>query len=309
MILTPARHWLLPPSITFLLLRMKRSLITLAMLSLLLSACTREEMASLKNTHVHGLSVDRVNSSRLFIATHDGLFVLTNDKELTRIGKSRDDFMGFSPHPTDPNILFSSGHSKGGGNIGFQKSTDGGERWKKISNGNPQGPADFHAMMAHPANPDHLYGWYKLRVHRSLDGGKTWEVLPKQPPEILAFAGDPTDDRIVYAGSIGDLLMSTDRFETFESIAPELTSDIVLDIEIEEATNTLILATRDHGFMRASRNPDGSFAFETISSLPNEEIPYYLALDPKNGEILYAFSKGHALYKSTDGGQNWQKVL
>lgn len=266
-------------------------------------------MASLENTHVHGLSIDKAESTRLYIATHDGLLALKDDTRLVRVGTSGDDFMGFSPHPTDPNILFSSGHPKGGGNIGFQKSTDGGERWKKISNGNPQGPADFHAMMAHPANPDHLYGWYKLRVHRSLDGGKTWEVLPKQPPEILSFAGDPRDENTVYFGSIGDLLLSTDRGETFMDIAPELKSDIVIDIEIEEKTGTLILATRDHGFMRASRNPDGGFLFETIGALPGNDPAYYLALDPKDSQIFYAFSKGHVLYKSVDGGKIWQKIL
>jgi len=290
---------------------MKRSLVSLVLLPLLLAACTDSggESVSLADTHVHGLAVDRGDSSRVYIATHHGLLAWQEGQGLTQVGSSRDDFMGFSPHPTDPRILFSSGHPAHGGNIGFQRSDDQGETWKKISNGNPQGSADFHAMMAHPANPDHLYGWYKLRVHRSLDGGKTWEVLPKQPPEILAFAGDPRDENTVYFGSIGDLLLSTDRGETFVSIAPELQTDIILDIEIENITGDLILATRDHGIMRASRNQEGGFIFETIGSLPGEDPAYYLALDPKNTEMMYAFSKTRVLYKSTDGGKNWQKLL
>lgn len=288
---------------------MKGSLTTIGLTSLLLTACNSGGPVSLADTHVHGLAVDRGDSNRLYIATHHGLFALSNDQDLTLVGNSRDDFMGFSPHPNDPNVLFSSGHPKRGGNLGMLQSTNGGKTWTKIHNGNPQGPADFHAMMVHPANPDHIYGWYKLRVHRSLDGGKTWEVLSKQPPEILAFAGDPRDENTIYFGSIGDLLMSTDRGGTFTSISPELKSDVVFDIEIEEATGTLILATRDHGFMKASRHPDGGFALEEVSRLPNADIPYYLALDPKNSQILYAFSKGHTLYKSTDGGRSWQKIL
>jgi len=280
-------------------------------LPLLLAACTGSsgDPVSLASTHIHGLAVDRGDSSRLYIATHDGLYVLSNDTELTRVGRSLDDFMGFSPHPSDPNILFSSGHPKGGGNIGFQRSDDKGGTWDKISNGNPAGPADFHAMMAHPANPDHLYGWYKLRVHRSLDGGKTWEVLPKQPPEILAFAGDPRDENTVYFGSIGDLLLSADRGETFVSIAPELQTDIILDIEVDRESGMFTLATRDHGIMKGSRNPEGGFVFETVGALPGEDPAYYLALDPKNKEIFYALSKSNVLYKSTDGGKTWQKLL
>ena len=305
MLFSPMNHSFLT------LLPMKRSLISLVLFPLLLTACasTGGEFVSLSDTHVHGLAVDRGDSNRLYIATHDGLFVLTNDTELTLVGKNRDDFMGFSSHPTDPNILMSSGHPSGGGNLGFLNSTDAGKTWQKISNGNPAGPADFHAMMAHPANPDHLYGWYKLRVHRSLDGGKTWEVLPKQPPEILAFAGDPRDENTVYFGSIGDLLLSTDRGETFVSIAPLLQTDIIPDIEVDQESGTLTLATRDHGIMKGSRKPEGGFVFETVGMLPGNDPAYYLALDPKNSLTLYAFGKGHILYKSTDGGKTWQKLL
>lgn len=275
----------------------------------LLTSCT-PEIVSLTNTHVHGLAVDRGDSNRLYIATHDGLLVLENDTELSLVGGSRDDFMGFSPHPTDPNILMSSGHPKRGGNLGFLQSTNAGKTWTKVSNGNPEGPADFHTMTVHPANPDHLYGWYKLRIHRSLDQGETWEVLPRQPPEILAIAGDPREENILYAGSIGDLLMTTDRFETFVSIAPvEFQSDIVFDIEIEENSGTLILSTRDHGIVEAMRDVDGGWNFETIGALPGDDPAYYLALDPKNPKILYAFSKGHVLYKSEDSGKAWTKIL
>lgn len=285
------------------------SILVCFFLTLLLASCSGGGPVSLASTHVHGLAVDRGTSNRLYIATHHGLFVLVNDKDLSLVGRSRDDFMGFSPHPSDPHVLFSSGHPKGGGNLGFLKSEDAGASWKKVSNGNPQGPADFHAMMVHPANPDHIYGWYKLRVHRSLDQGKTWEVLSKQPPEILSFAGDPRDENIVYVGAIGDLLMSTDRGETFVSIAPDLQSDVIFDLEVEPETGALVLASRDHGCMRASRNPEGGFTLEERGRLPNADIPYYLALDPKNPQILYAFSKAHVLYKSLDGAKSWQKVL
>ena len=215
--------------------------------------------------------------------------------------------MGFSPHPTNPNILFSSGHPKGGGNIGFQQSNDKGETWKKISNGNPAGPADFHAMMAHPANPNHMYGWYKLRVHRSLDGGKTWEILQKQPPEVLSFAGDPTNANIVYIGTIGGLLMSTDKGESWEKTTDVIGYDVIFDIEAEP-TGTLLLAMRDRGVVRATMK-NGRATLEDLGKLPSDDIPQHLALDPKNTEVLYAFGKSLTLYKSIDGGKTWQKVL
>jgi hypothetical protein len=86
-------------------------------------------------SHGHGLAVDPNDSSKVYIATHHGLLVLQNDKDLYRVGASMDDYMGFSVHPTESNVFFSSGHPSLGGNIGFMKSLDGGFTWKKISNG------------------------------------------------------------------------------------------------------------------------------------------------------------------------------
>lgn len=277
---------------------------------LLLAACTGggNPVASLKAGHVHGLAVDRGDSNRVYLATHDGFFTLQNDTDLQR-ERSRDDLMGFSPHPSDPNVLFSSGHPKGGGNLGFQRSDDKGKSWKKISNANPAGPADFHAMMVHPANPDHIYGWFKLRVHRSLDQGKTWEVLSKQPPEVLSFAGDPRNENVVYLGTIGDLLMSTDKGESWTSIGEKVQNDVVFDIEVDPLTGSLYLATRDQGILRVSKGVEGGMLVEAIGKLPEGDLPQHLALDPNNAQVMYAFGKSHVLHKSTDGGRTWEKVL
>lgn len=290
---------------------MKSFVASLLLVPFLLTACSSGggSIASIKGTHVHGMAVDRGDSNRLYLATHNGLFALANDTEVQRVGNSRDDFMGFSPHPSDSNILFSSGHPIGGGNLGFLRSDDQGKTWKKIHNGNPQGPADFHAMMVHPANPDHIYGWFKLRIHRSLDGGRTWEVLLKQPPEVLSFAGDSRNDTILFLGSIGDLLVSTDRGETWESMTDAIKNDVVFDIDVDPSTGSLFLATRDQGVLRLSKSAEGNLVVESVGRLPKADIPQYLALDPKNPRILYTFSKTHSLYKSTDGGGNWQTLF
>lgn len=277
---------------------------------LFLAACTGgNPVASLKASHTHGLAVDRGTSSRVYLATHDGLFALQNDTDLQKVGSSSDDFMGFSPHPTDPSILMSSGHPKGGGNLGFLRSEDAGQTWKKIHNANPSGPADFHAMLVHPANPDHIYGWFKLRVHRSLDGGKTWEVLPNQPPEALSFAGDPRNENILYIGTIGKLLRSTDRGESWTSTTDEIGYDVIFDVEVDPTTGSLYLAMRDRGIVRAVVKKDGTVVLENLGKLPDGDLPQHLALDPKNVEIIYAFSKAHVLFKSTDSGKTWQKLL
>lgn len=260
---------------------------------------------SLADTHVHGLAVDRGNSSRVFVATHHGLLVLENDISLSYAGRSRDDFMGFSPHPTDPNVLFSSGHPSFGGNLGVQKSTDGGVNWEKISNGGSRGTVDFHAMAAHPADVNLLFGWYGGNLHRSTDGGETWEIIAQMPP-TLSLAGDPGNADVLYAGTQQGFLRSPDKGETWSTV-PALQNVTVLDIEPVPTRGGLLLSTAQ-GVQEFSPGSDGSMITNVLGTLPGTEPAMHIAVDPNAPQVVYAIA-GHSLYKSTDGGATWQTVL
>ncbi len=69
-------------------------------------------------THIHGIAVDPTLDSRLLLATHHGFFVVqTDDGMATRISRDQNDYMGFTPHPENPTVMFASGHPSGGGNL------------------------------------------------------------------------------------------------------------------------------------------------------------------------------------------------
>ena len=122
-----------------------------------------------QHTHFHGLAVDPGDSSRLLLATHHGLFAVTQEGSVRRVSSGTEDFMGFSPHPSDGVTLYSSGHPPAGGNLGFRVSTDGGRTWTRLSPG-AAGIADFNSMTVSPADPRTIYGSYGgLQVSR--DGG------------------------------------------------------------------------------------------------------------------------------------------
>lgn len=287
---------------------MKRFSIAL-LLPVLLAACTGNpnQPVSLEQTHIHGLAVDRGDSSRVYIATHNGTFLLMNDKDLSIVGRAKDDYMGFSPHPTNATVLFSSGHPQGGGNLGVQRSDDSGQTWKKLSQGDAAGPVDFHAMTVSEANPDILYGWYRGKVYRSVDGGTTWEVLPAQLPPIVSFSTDLQDDKIVYAGTLNGILKSTDRGETWMGM-PEFENDSIIDMEADPQSGNLIVATEKRGIVRVGPGNEGGIFIEKIGTFPEGNIPSQIAVDRKNPQVFYATVE-HTLYKSTDGGKTWQKIL
>jgi hypothetical protein len=94
---------------------------------------TLHELA--QQTHFHGLAVDASDPGRLHLATHHGLWAVEPDGVVRRVSTTSDDFMGFTPHPVDPSVLYASGHPVGGGNLGFVASTDGGESWMQLAKG------------------------------------------------------------------------------------------------------------------------------------------------------------------------------
>src|SRR3546814_6648479 len=59
-------------------------------------------------THFHGIAVDPRNPDRLYLATHHGFFAVGPDGVAERISETEDDFMGFTPHPADPEVLYRS---------------------------------------------------------------------------------------------------------------------------------------------------------------------------------------------------------
>ncbi len=256
-------------------------------------------------THGHGLAVDVQDPLKLYIATHHGLLLLQKEQDLYRVGKSKDDYMGFSVHPTDPNVLFSSGHSSTGGNIGVQRSEDGGVTWNTISKG-VQGPVDFHAMTVSPVQPSLMYGWYQGNLQRSTDGGTTWEIVNREITPIY-LAADTADENVVYAATAQGVLVSADRGESWETLSPELEGGVVSVIAVQpDDENTLIVFSER--FEGLGISTDKGQSWKRIDERFNGEFVVHLAFDKNTSGVLYALTHENALYKSGNAGETWKKI-
>lgn len=252
-------------------------------------------------THGHGLAVDVTDSNNLYIATHHGLLLLKNDKDLYHIGDKNDDYMGFSPHPTDPKIFFSSGHPEAGGNIGFQKSSDGGLTWKKVSDG-AGGPVDFHAMAVSPADPNLIFGWYQGAIQRSTDGGKNWEVISTTDFPIINLAADPKNKNIVYATSPQGLMMSENMGTDWIQLFDGFVSAIAVDPK-----NSQKLLSFSQKYNLAQSN-DGGKTWETLSETFGDETPLFITFNKQSSKIVYTMTEKNSIYKSSDSGSSWDKI-
>jgi len=140
-------------------------------------------------------------------------------------------YFGAAFHPGLDGVMYL------GGNVaGFYKSEDHGRTWK-FSN---QGLHDYiiHALAVDPASPGNVYASTVGGLHKSTDAGTTWKFIPDTGKDKLRLTGerdlsiqpvavDPSDSRIVYAGSPGGTICkSEDGAQTWQVVSqPEVPED------------------------------------------------------------------------------------
>jgi photosystem II stability/assembly factor-like uncharacterized protein len=193
-------------------------------------------------------------------------------------------------HPTNPRILYVG--SAGGG---VWKSADAGTTFAPIFDDYCQ---SIGVVALDPSDPDNtIYvgtgeTWTRNSVSvgcglfRSRDGGSTWESLGFENSErIASVIVHPEDPEVIYVGVLGALWGDSEERGVYKSA-------------------------------------DGGKTWERILYVNPRNGLADMAMDPANPEVLYAsmwefrrtawsFESGgssSALYKTTDGGQTWNKI-
>ena len=114
----------------------------------------------------------------------------------------------------------------GGGGSGIYRSTDGGDTWKKLTKGLPDGPLGRIAIAAAPSDPRHVYALIEAKkgmLWESTDRGDEWKkvseshALDVRPFYFSRLFVAPEDERRVYFLSF-DLLESDDGGKTTRQI-------------------------------------------------------------------------------------------
>lgn len=147
-------------------------------------------------------------------------------------------------HPKNSDVVWAAAEGplwSSGGDRGLYKTTDGGETWNNVLNGNEwTGVTD---IVMDPRNPDILYAatWQRHRtvaaymgggpgtgIHKSTDGGETWTELNRGLPSSnmgkIGLAISPQDPDIVYAAieldrRTGGVYMTDNRGESWKKMS------------------------------------------------------------------------------------------
>lgn len=191
-------------------------------------------------------------------------------------------------HPENEDIIF-AGFARGG----LWRTTDGGDNWEPVFDEQlflAIGDIEFDA-----SNPDVIYvgtGDPNISSHpgigngvyKSEDGGDTWEHLGLEPQCIIArVIVHPENSDIIFAGAMG--------------------------LPFERNT--------ERGLYRSQ---DGGETWEQVHFISDQAGVIDLAMHPTNPDIIYAAGwdrirnntestitgSGAKVYRSMDGGDNWQ---
>ncbi len=251
-------------------------------------------------THIHGIAVDPKDGSRLYLATHHGFFAVSADGQATRVSRDSNDYMGFTPHPTDPSVLFASGHPAGGGNLGFIVSDDGGQSWRQLSTG-VRGPVDFHQMDISKADANVVYGAFGgLQVSR--DGGKSWKLIGPLPDGLIDLAASAVATDRVYAATRGGLLYSKDAGTTWQPAHFRISAATMVQTGHKGEVYAFIVG---QGLLR-TQEPD--LRWESVNKSFGDRYLLHLAVDPGDSRRLYVVTNDKLVLVSEDDGITWTEL-
>jgi len=250
-----------------------------------------------ERTHFHGLAVDPAGGERLLLATHHGFFAVSLDGRATRLSADRNDYMGFTPHPSPMGGLFASGHPEGGGNLGFIVSQDGGKSWRQLSPG-VRGPVDFHQMDVSKADPRVVYGAYK-GLQRSRDAGKTWELVAPLPEKLIDLAASGYDPERLYAATERGLLLSTDGGRRWALAHERSVPATLVQTGFEGEVYAFLFGV---GLVRTV---EPALRWELVSDGFGDRYLLHLAVHPGDAQRLYVVTQENEILASADGGRAW----
>jgi photosystem II stability/assembly factor-like uncharacterized protein len=181
----------------------------------------------------------------------------------------------------------------GGPGSGLFQSTDGGEHWSEITDGNAKGlpakPWGRIGVAVAPAKPQTVYAVIeaaKSALYRSDDGGKNWKKLDAsafmvwRPFYFANVIVDPKDENKIFKTD-GPLLLSVNGGQSFSSVANAHGDfhDIWID-----PTNPNVVYTGDDGGLW--RSEDGGTRWKHQLNLPVSQF-YHVSTDNADPYRVY----------------------
>lgn len=248
---------------------------------------------------------------RIYVGTSgDGVHWSTDGGRRWSKGLDRRSVYGLTADPGDPlHVLAAT-------NDGLFQSRDGGRTWVERALRHPELGRINALSLAFDRPGGLLWAGSWDWLHRSSDGGVTWQPVAAVPGlAIDTLVVDPSKPGTVYAGcrpSIGEpgperVFKTTDGGQTWLPLFSPRTG-IVYDLAAEPNRGAVYAAAYDGIY----RSFDGGVSWARVT--PRDKVGWRaVANDPVSPGAVYAatsrgFGSAPEVYRSTNHGETWETV-
>jgi len=264
------------------------------------------------------LAIDPRNEGTVY-AVGTSVFKTTNGGKSWRAANSEltsAQFKAVAIDPQNPATVYVVSDDYGLGE-GVFKSTNGGMSWSQANSG--LAATSPRALSIDPEDPDTIYGVVLGSVVKRTIGGSAW--APVLAKGVYTVAINQQDSSILYAAGPDGVLKSTDRGANWKWINLPLVffSPFTVAIDSQNADTVYVgIWSYDRGSGVWKSTDAGTSWSLSRSGLPIADAIVSFVIDPQRSSTVYAvlydefddsFRDVHAgVYKSTDGGANWNAV-
>lgn len=260
--------------------------------------------------HIHGIGYTGDGNS-LVMPAHDGLKIYEEGSWRNSENKAHD-YMGFS---MTNDGFYSSGHPAPDSELknpfGIVKSDNFGSEVEPLA---LFGEIDFHGMAAgynsksiYVMNPQPNSVMESAGLYFSSDEAKNWKLSASENVNgsVSAIAVHPDNESIVALGTDQGAFLSLDNGNTFKKVSNEPVSTLAFTFEekilIGSMSEKAKLTVLDLTTLEPSELP--------LPLFMKGEFISFIAVNPKNANVITYSTSEINVNQSIDGGENWDVIV
>ncbi len=271
---------------------------------------TWKDLPAMRTQSVRAFEIAPSNPSILVAGTLDGVFQSGDSgetwKEISPPSYSEiRNVQSVAIDPLDPQIIY-----VGTWHLPW-KTRDGGAHWHSIHQGMIE-DSDVFAIFVQPSAPNNALLTACTGIYGTSDGGEVWTKLkgiPSSSRRTRAINEDPSDPRIIYAGTTEGLWKSVDSGANWRLMTSRTLTVNAISIDRRNPSR-ILLGTDDSGILVSGDGGEhfvGSntgFTSRVISSVLFDRVVRHRIFV----SVLYDHEDG-GVFQSDDGGKTWRQRI